>query len=218
MIRRPLALLLVTLAGCGDLAAGIELRADMHGTDFADTDRVELTDARLTITSLELVRCESAVARLWELVLPSASAHVDATPTRLGTPQILDASSPEVVEMGVFTPPAGRYCALSVLVTPADADTREVDDRTLGKTLSVAGRLDGAAFDPSTALSYDRTFALSPPLDTATAAGLLLTVDPNPWFEEPDALDGSDPYLLSQSLLVAAFDSIEVTVVPMGAP
>jgi len=105
-------------------------------------DIIELTSAYLTLSEMDLRTDCSASPFAWlldtvyELVVPSAHAHTESTPTKLGTPQVvnlLNADSEEL-EFGHFSPPPGSYCGVTVHMHPADADTVN-----LPTTLSMVG-------------------------------------------------------------------------------
>lgn len=204
---------LLLAAGCGELEPGAEVPVRLAGTSYAGSAAFELDEARVTVTSVELEPCPTLAASVWNALMPSAYAHVDATPTRLGTPLVLDALDPGTFRMGTFTPPSGRYCSVYVLITPADDDALLVDDRTLGRSLTIRGSRAGEAFDRTTALSYDRTFPLDPPLVAGDEASLLATFDPGAWFADPEALPWDDEFLLAQEVVVRALDTLELSVV-----
>ncbi len=200
--------MLMLVPACADVPSRTEIPVRFAGTPFESTDEIALTEARVTITSVELLPCDSVAARLSRWVIPAAHAHVDATPTRLGAPVVLDALDDETFRMGTFTPSGGQFCGLYVLVTPADDDALLVDDRTLGNTLTLRGSRRSEPVDQTTALSYDRTFPLDPPLDGGVPVALQGTFDPNVWMRNADELPWDDEFLLSQSVLVRALDGL----------
>ncbi|TXD35376.1 hypothetical protein FRC98_16300 [Lujinxingia vulgaris] len=129
-----------------------------HGQDWPEGEvRIEGPDGQeavltrlLVVTSaVELHLCaptNTLGATLYDLLLPTAHAHVPSSATRQGTPYVEDLLGPARATrmVGGIAPPPGDYCEMHVLLTPADDDiinltgvpTSELD----GLTALVDGR------------------------------------------------------------------------------
>lgn len=113
-----------------------------------DRIEVELTRLMLVIADLEVHACDPPAphASLLDLLIPSAHAHVPDSATRLGTPTVEDLLSPPAKAriIGEVAPPWGSYCALWVVVAPADEDVVNLSElpseEILGKSALIAGR------------------------------------------------------------------------------
>jgi hypothetical protein len=90
-------------------------------------ERVTLTRALVTVSSVELFPCRSAARRIWRELSPVgiAWAHGVGTERRLAAPAVVDLLAPdgEVAVLGQVHPYAGSYCWAHVALAPADADT-----------------------------------------------------------------------------------------------
>ncbi len=143
------------------LEAGTSVQNDL-GFSFA------VTTALFTNVAFEIVPCKSAARRLWDVAVPNARAHGVSTPTRLAVPRVEDAFATEPLELGELSPPAGRYCALSLEFGPADSDAEglSVAPDTLGKSLLLRGNASSSsgtegpfAIESALALEYARARA-----------------------------------------------------------
>lgn len=93
---------------------------------------IELTSAYLTISEMDLrTDCSASpfahlFDTLYEMVIPTAHAHTESTPTKIGSPLVVNVLNPdtEELEFGHFSPPPASYCGITVHMHPADADTR----------------------------------------------------------------------------------------------
>ena len=70
-------------------------------------------------------------------LISSAHAHGPSTPTRQGSPMVIDwAKADAPVELARFEPPPGDYCAIRLDLGPADADALGAPSASMtGKTL-----------------------------------------------------------------------------------
>jgi hypothetical protein len=139
----------------------------------AGGERVTLTRAIVTLSSVELFPCQSTAARLWRWVSPVgiARAHGVGTERRLAAPNLHDLLAPDadVAELGRVSPYAGSYCWARVTLAPADADTPGATDAGLvGASLVLEGTLSAADG------TNPRPFALR----TATTRGVDVTSFP----------------------------------------
>jgi hypothetical protein len=155
-------------------AAGREVLGTTDRT-FATAagERVTLTRAVVTVSSVELFPCQSAAARLWRWLSPVgiAWAHGVGTERRLAAPNLHDVLAPDadVAELGTVHPFAGSYCWARVALAPADADTPGAGAAGLvGTTLLLEGTLSAA----------DGTNVRPFTLRTATTKGVDVTAFP----------------------------------------
>ncbi|MFY0522529.1 hypothetical protein ACN28I_04735 [Archangium gephyra] len=198
--RSAPVLLLLALCACGAREEGIRLHL---GLDFRPTspalaegfarqftnsqgDRITLDRAHITLSSVEIIPCQTSSAWRWLRRLSpigTAEAHEANTPRRLGTPHVSGLERPdgEPWALGTLQPPPGSYCRARLVFAPADADaeglTPGVDME--GRTLLLEGRVLPASGGP------ERPFRLeSASLTNAEVwlEGLSLT---------PDALEAS---------------------------
>ncbi|MFP4596750.1 MAG: hypothetical protein ACLFVJ_00775 [Persicimonas sp.] len=111
-----------------------------------DSAQIEITEAHLVVSALEAHLCEPELAgRLYDVLVPSAHAHVPSSATRLGIPfveDLFERSRARVV--GEIAPPLGEYCRLYAVLSPADDDVLNLGaldvEEIEGKTLLVRGR------------------------------------------------------------------------------
>ena len=79
---------------------------------------------------------------LYELLIPTADAHTESTPTRIGEPLVVNVLNPdtEELEFGHFSPPPASYCGITVHMHPADADSRGLPSPDMaGKVIRLEG-------------------------------------------------------------------------------
>ncbi|MCU0656998.1 MAG: hypothetical protein MUF64_17600 [Polyangiaceae bacterium] len=143
------------LAGCGSSQdeAGIEvaLRLRPPATPLVEGERrftsdlgytIRLTRGYLSIQSADLVACAGARRRSFSLIR-EAHAHGTGSPTRLGLGSVERLLAPpgEPRSLGVFSPPPGRYCAISfgLRVADEDAEGLPADVPFVGQTILVEG-------------------------------------------------------------------------------
>lgn len=234
-------LLLVSACSSTDSTPGTEVHAHLThlppastvtttatpGKQF-DNDQgvtIELTSAYLTISEMDLrTNCSaSPFARLldavYELVIPVAHAHTESTPTKLGTPLVVNVLNPdtEELEFGHFSPPPASYCGITVHMHPTDADARD-----LPTTLSMVGlvlRLEGnyddglgggpVAFTIETAIEPEHADIAFPATIVLSASNLTdeahLNIEYHTWFNGFDAtgmasLAAADPTTVADLL------------------
>lgn len=150
--------------GCNAAAALPEFE-DVNG------ERVTFSALHVALGGAELVPCaaDALLHRTGELLVPVARAHSETTPTRLGTPLVVDVLDAEAraLPWGTLRPPPRRYCALRVSALPADEDAQYApgDGAMLGRTLRGAGVR--AAGDEALELSSTAAFDVDLPLDAA---------------------------------------------------
>jgi hypothetical protein len=162
--------LLLTLTGCGWREEGLRLHlelahhasrgAQLEGSSRHFTtdrgDRITLSRASLTVSSVELIPCPTLSAWRWLRQLSpvgTAHAHSESNPRRLGTPHVISLARPDgvVLELGTLHPPAATYCRARLVLGPADADAEgeplQVD--MVGKTLLLEGTFAPATGEPA---------------------------------------------------------------------
>jgi hypothetical protein len=169
------------------LEAGTSVQNDL-GFSFA------LTTALFTNVAFEIVPCKSAARRLWDAAVPDARAHGVSTPTRLSVPRVEDALAADALELGELSPPAGRYCALSLEFGPADSDAEglSVAPDALGKSLLLRGRASSSsgtdeAFAIESAMALESTRELELALNEAhREVTLVVEHAPERWFDGVD--------------------------------
>ena len=160
---RPPLLLLLALSACGAREEGLQLHlqlalrpvgdAQVEGTTRHFTtdggDRISLSRAHVTLSSVELFPCATSSARRWWhwlSPLGTAHAHSTSSPRRLGVPHVLGLEQPdgEVRVLGTLRPPPGSYCRARLVFGPADADAEGLATAGAdmeGKTLLLEGEL-----------------------------------------------------------------------------
>lgn len=146
------------------LATGTPVGED--GARRLRTDRgheVTLTEARVAVSTVELVTCEAdgrdagaarglagraveALAAFGRgLGAGRARAHSPSTSTRLGVPHVVDLARAADVEAGILEPPTVPFCSVRLVLGPADDDAVGLPDAAfVGSTARVAGTVDGA--------------------------------------------------------------------------
>ncbi len=183
--RIALALGLIALAGCVDRADGTW--AQINVADGSTATAFEHQSLTLGVANIELVPCESEVARaarwLGDVVLPSAYAHAwDRSVAFSALQASMDAGEPERPLL-VLSPAGGRYCEARIAL----AATAEH-----ASSVAVRGSLDGRAVTMSTNLHVDLTSTLDPPLEfdlDALSADLTFVVRPAEWLDGLSADD-----------------------------
>jgi hypothetical protein len=88
----------------------------------------EALSLAVVVSELEILPCEPELAtRLLQTLFPVAQAHTVDSPTRLGTPMVVNVRAQQSMLAGVLEPPPGQYCELRVFIGPADADATGLD-------------------------------------------------------------------------------------------
>lgn len=100
---------------------------------LAEGAQIRLDDLVLVTSAVELHLCaptNELTRSTQSLFLPRAHAHVPSSATRHGTPYVEDLLSPAGAArmVGGIAPPAGDYCELHVILTPADDDAINLTD------------------------------------------------------------------------------------------
>ncbi|HVG56914.1 MAG TPA: hypothetical protein VNA24_00050 [Hyalangium sp.] len=216
-----LLILLLAPTGCGWREEGLRLRlslahhaargaqiegASRHFTTHAG-DRVTLSRAYLTLSSVELIPCQASSSWRWLRQLSpvgTAHAHSESSPRRLGTPHVssLARSDGEALALGTLYPPPAAYCRARLIFGPADADAEgePLPVGMVGKTLLLEGSLSpatGGAVQPFT-LESSAVINAELPLDALRLSEefpeshLLITLAYDRWldglsFQSPDA-------------------------------
>ena len=171
-------------------------------------DTIELTSAYLTISEMELrTNCSvNPFARLldtiYELVIPTANAHTESTPTKIGEPLVVNILNvdTEELEFGHFSPAATTYCGVTVHMHPADIDSRGLPAPDMaGQVVRLAGTYNGTAtftfsIDIPTELEHaDIRFPTPIALSATNLTGEAhLNIEYNTWFNGLSATDISD--------------------------
>jgi len=226
----PFLVLLLALTGCGWREEGLRLRlslahhaargaqvegASRHFTTQAG-DRVTLSRAYLTLSSVELIPCQASNAWRWLRQLSpvgTAHAHSESSPRRLGTPHVssLARSDGEALALGTLYPPPAAYCRARLVFGPADADAEgePLSVGMVGKTLLLEGSLSaatGGAVQPFT-LESSAVLNAELPLEALhlseefPESHLLITLAYDRWL---DGLSLHSPEAASQALRNAA--------------
>jgi hypothetical protein len=196
----PLLLALLALCACGSrdegtqLHLGLDFRPDgnvrTEGTtrEFLNDrgDRITLRRAQLTLSSVELLACQTSSAWKWLRALSpigTAEAHSKSSPQKLGTPYVTGPgpADGEVLALGTLRPPPGSYCRAHLVFAPADADAEGLDSRPdmVGKTFLLEGEWLPAEGGPARAFHLETDGLINAEV---MLEGLTLT---------PDALEAS---------------------------
>ncbi|WP_394832135.1 hypothetical protein LVJ94_37020 [Pendulispora rubella] len=165
-------------------------------TDLGYT--VTLQDAYLATGSVEIVPCASAANRfeLRDLFsVREAHAHVEGSPTKLGTPVIesLLAAGGTRVHVGTMAPPPNSYCQVRYGVRAADGDAVGLpsDVSMVGKSIYLRGthaRAGGqpVAFEASSGSALEVTASLGPTMLSGSgtqSAVLVVHKVADTWFD-----------------------------------
>jgi hypothetical protein len=208
----PLLVLLLALTGCGWREEGLRLQlslahhaargaqvegASRHFTTEAG-DRVTLSRAYLTLSSVELIPCQASSAWRWLRQLSpvgTAQAHSESSPKRLGTPHVssLARSDGEALELGTLYPPPAAYCRARLVFGPADADAQgePLPVGMVGKTLLLEGSLVSATGGPVQPFTLESSGVVNAELplealrlsEESPEAHLLITLAYDHWLE-----------------------------------
>ncbi|MCY1078469.1 hypothetical protein [Archangium lansingense] len=165
-------LLLLALCACGTREEGLQLhleldfrparqaKAEGSTREFTNNqgDRITLTRAHVTLSSVEIIPCQTSSAWRWLRMLSpigTAHAHEANTPRRLGTPHVSSLERPdgEPLALGTLEPPPGNYCRARLVFAPADADAEGLvpEVNMVGRTLLLEGQVlpaDGGPVRP----------------------------------------------------------------------
>ena len=213
-------LLLISACSSTDSTPGTEVHAHLThlppastvtatttpGKQF-DNDQgvtVELTSAFLTISEMELrTDCSASPFALifdtvYELLVPTATAHTESTPTRLGEPLVVNLLNPdsEELEFGHFSPAAGSYCGITVHMHPADVDARGVVPEIANRVIHIVGLYDdnvnnAGTFTLNIDIEPEHADILLPSAIELSSSNLSgeahLNIEYNSWFNGLDA-------------------------------
>jgi hypothetical protein len=165
-----LSTLVLLLTGCGSREEGLRLHLGLayHSARGAQVDgsarhftndrgeRITLSRAYLTVSSVELIPCPTLSAWRWLSQLSpvgTAEAHSETNPRRLGTPHVssLELPDEEVLALGTLHPPPATYCRVRLTLGPADADAEGEPSQVgmEGKSLLLEGTLVPATGEPA---------------------------------------------------------------------
>lgn len=168
---------------------------------YTSGDTIELTAAYLSLSEMELrTDCVAhPFARLLDavvdLVVPSAIAHTESTPTRLGTPLVVNLLNPdtEEIEFGHFSPAPGSYCGITIHMHAADGDARGLPDSLsmIGLVLYLEGNYNDGSGDLPFIIEMnlelehaDVAFPAAIVLSEASLTGEAhLNIEYNTWFD-----------------------------------
>lgn len=174
------------------------------GSRTFDTDRgirVTLTRGFLNLGSVEIFGCatgDGASHWLAPVRLREAHAHVEGSPTLLGSPAVesLLAEDGSRMKVGDLHPPPGSYCRVKQTILAADADAPGLpsDGSMLGRSLLVEGSyaLAGRAlkeFRFTSTASFDVETAIDPTtltVDGRRVVDLVLVKTSDRWFDGVD--------------------------------
>ncbi len=240
-------LLLISACSSSDITPGTDVHTHLThlppattvtttttGKQFVNDQGVsiELTSAYLTLSEMNLrTDCSvSPFARLldavYELVVPVAHAHTESTPTKLGTPLVVNLLNPdnEELEFGHFSPAPGNYCGITVHMHPADADARNLPTTIsmIGLVLHIEGNYSVSVSGPQIAFTVD--VALEPehadivfPANIALSEANLtdeihLNIEYNTWFDGFNATDINNLLLNDLTAITQLLDNITASV------
>ncbi len=124
------------LGGCVERTPGTAVTVTLAGTGAPPC---ALTTARLTVWAVALVPCDAewVAPAPWAWLVGTAHAHSAASPLRSGTPYVVDLLG-GAQPIAQISPPADRYCALTVETQPADLDAVGLADAPTHAGLSYA--------------------------------------------------------------------------------
>jgi hypothetical protein len=130
------------------------------------------------------------------LGLGSAQAHIPASPTRLGTPTVVDllAADSEALDLGAINPLPDSYCGSDWGIFAADEDAVGLDQtpQMLGLSVLLQGRYgpEQKAFELRSSRSLSPVQRRFPSLETLDTAGeqlhLRLNLAYDTWFDGVD--------------------------------
>ena len=213
-------MLLLQACSSADITPGTEVHAHVThlpsaatvtttaaGKQFVNNQGVtiELSSAYIVLSEMDLrTDCGASpfawlLDSLYELALPAAHAHTESTPTKLGTPLVVNVINPdsEELEFGHFSPAAGSYCGITVHMHPADADARNLPAALsmAGLVLHIEGSYDtgagATAFTVETAIEpehADVAFHETIDLSASNLGGdAHLNIEYSTWFDGFDA-------------------------------
>ncbi|MET0405789.1 MAG: hypothetical protein ABW123_25435 [Cystobacter sp.] len=193
-------LVLLALCACGAREEGTQVHLDLdfqpsretrtEGTtrEFrnAQGDLIRLRRAHVTLSSVELLPCQTISAWRWLSWLSpigTAEAHSEGSPRKLGTPYVTSPglADGERLRLGTLRPAPGSYCRAHLLFSPADADAEGLTARPdmEGKTLSLEGEWLPADGGPARPFHWETAGVMNAEV---TLEGLTLS---------PDALEAS---------------------------
>ena len=197
------------------------------GKQFVNDNNVtiELTSAYLTLSEMDIrTNCSPpAFTRLldtmYDLLIPTAQAHTESTPTKLGEPLVVNVLNPdtEELEFGHFSPPPASYCGLTVHMHPADVDARGLPTTfsMIGLVLRIEGSYDDGLgggpvqFTVETTVEPEHADIAFPAMINLSASNLSgeahLNIEYNTWFDGFNsaamaALVTADPSAVTQLL------------------
>lgn len=233
----PLSLLILLLIpiGCGWREEGLRLHLGLthHATRGARAEgasrhfttdrgeRITLSRAYVTVSSVEFIPCPDLSASRWLRQLSpigTAHAHSESSPRRLGTPHVssLARSDGEALELGTLHPPPAAYCRARLVLGPADADAEgePLLAGMVGKTLLLEGTFEPATGEPAQYFTLESSAVVNAelPLEALRLSGespeshVLITLAYDHWL---DGLSVLEPEAEAQALRnVAASASI----------
>jgi len=191
---------------------------------------IELTSAYLTLSEMDIrTSCgASPFARLldgiYKLVIPTAHAHTESTPTKLGEPLVVNVLNPdtEELEFGHFSPAAGNYCGITVHMHPADVDARNLPTTLsmVGLVLHIEGNYDSGggavAFTVETAIEPEHADVAFPATIALSASNLSdeahLNIEYNTWFNGFDSAAMADLAAADPAAVAALLDNITASI------
>jgi len=214
-------------------ATGERLALSGNSRTFTNSEGVQitLTQAYLTIWSVRLdSECSDISFSAWleafgNVLLPTAQAHTDTTPTQLGVPNVLSLLNPDLAEipLGNVTPPPDQYCGLTVELLKADDDAvglpEEIDmvNRLLyleGSYLSPGSNTAVPFILDTGKAAVPRKVLLSAPLSLSAdnrTANLTLGIEYDRWF---NGIDFND--LQSETQLNLLLNNLTEAIVLFG--
>lgn len=183
-------------------------------------ETLELTTMSVAFGLTRLIECEddeglsaTRALRQWlaDTMLPTANAHSPSTPTSSGTPVVLQLHTDrDVMVASALRPVRGaRFCAVTILVEPADEDARGLEraPEMLNRSVSATGLLNGEPFQASVTARFERTLVLDPPL--VADESVTLVIDANIERVAAAFMDVSSSTELNERLLRAALLGLE---------
>ena len=181
-------------------------------------DQIQIDEARIAITSIELEPCDaspSLLSSLSDLLGPAtALAHATESSTRSAAPIFEDLLEPTLLV--VFEPPARRYCAISYLVS---ARHQTADALLEGRSMYLSGTYqtqDNPTPTPfvfTSTKSFDQRLPVNLDLSGGEQQTITLQRDTSRWFHGVD-LTLPPSMELSDRLLFSIIQSTTIEVTP----
>jgi hypothetical protein len=202
---RPLLVGLLVLlgTGCVEYEPGVsvtfvalgQISGAENAVPTADGTLATIEAAYAVIGSVEVHPCQTERASWLEQLNPfairSAHAHTVSTSTRRGIPTVVDLTASGLFVLGEIAPPLGKYCQLTVIISPADQDAYNPTNVSLnaGEAIRLEGHHLGAAFALVSGRELRHVATFDPPLlvdDAHRKPSLFIELDVQQWLIDTD--------------------------------